>query len=333
MASISKRLGFVITAALGIAYAGCGGPQQIGQTAAFAQLQEDVASTPLPGRAVSDRASRPLPLNLDSGQPLLYVGNDNRSAVDLFPLTGPNQKQIGSISDGVNDPWGLSIDGNNSLYVANSRKGNVTVYPYGSSTPSMTYSKGVTEPLYALADSAGHVYVSGRDPFGPRNRGQVVEYNAGSNVKIAHTILSAEADGMAVDAQGNLYVAFRHTGKNCSIAEFGPGLTNKRILGMTINQPQGLVVDSAGNIVVVESALLDIKVFPPGAVTPSVTVKISASDNLAELAMQDSETMLWVSTENGYVYSMPYPLTPSTVATEYESLSSQASNGIAVTPH
>ena len=41
------------------------------------------------------------------------------SAIDIFPLTGPNRKQIGSISDGVDDPWGLSIDSNNSLYVAN----------------------------------------------------------------------------------------------------------------------------------------------------------------------------------------------------------------------
>jgi hypothetical protein len=100
---------------------------------------------------------------------------------------------------------------------------------------------------------------------------------------------------------------------------------------MTINQPQGLLVDSAGNIVVVESALDNIKVFPPGATTPSVTLNIPGIGNLAQLAMQNSETTLWVSSEGGYVYSMPYPLTPSTVATEYENISA-LSNGIAVTP-
>jgi hypothetical protein len=100
---------------------------------------------------------------------------------------------------------------------------------------------------------------------------------------------------------------------------------------MTIDEPQGLVIDSAGNLVVVESAYDDIDVFPPGATTPSVTVKLPGIGNLAQLAMQNSETTLWVSSEHGYVYSMPYPLTSSTVPTEYES-TAYPGNGIAVSP-
>ena len=196
----------------------------------------------------------------------------------------------------------------------------------------MTYSNGVREPLYALADSEGHVFVSGRDP-GPHNRGALFEYNAGTNFPITHTLLGSEDDGMALDGKGNLYVAYRRTGPNCSIAEFGPGLKNKRLLGMTIDQPQGLLVDSAGNLVVVQSGYDNIDVFPPGATTPSVTVTIRSIGNLAQLAMQNSETTLWVSSEDGYVYSMAYPLTASTVATQYENISS-IGNGIAVTnPH
>lgn len=330
MAAMSKRLSFILTIAIGIAYAGCGGPQQIGQ-GAFSQPQEDPASTPLPSGPVSHHASRPLPRNAQSGQPLLYVGDDDSYAVDIFPLTGPNQQQLGSISSGIVYPWGLSLDANNSLYVADRTNGTVTVYLYGSSSPSMTYSKGVHEPLYALADSAGHVFVSGRDP-GRHNRGHVFEYNAGTNVPIAHKLLGSEADGMAEDGNGNLYVAFRRTGPNCGIAEFGPGLSNKRLLGMTIDQPQGLVLDSAGNLVVVESANHRIKVFPPGATTPSVTITLSGIGNLAQLAMQNSETTLWVSSEGGDVYSMPYPLTPSTVPTEYEHIGASG-NGIAVSAH
>ena len=330
MAENSKRLSFIVTIAIGMACAGCGGQQQIGQSA-FTQLQADAASTPLPGGAASHRASKPLSRNAKS-EPLLYAGNDGSNDVDIFPLTGPNQKKIGSISDGIGGPWGLSVDANNALYVANSNAGTVTVYSYGSSSPTMTYSNGVREPLYALADSEGHVFVSGRDP-GPHNRGALFEYNAGTNFPIAHTLLGSEDDGMALDGKGNLYVAYRRTGPNCSIAEFGPGLKNKRLLGMTIDQPQGLLVDSAGNLVVVQSGYDNIDVFPPGATTPSVTVTIRSIGNLAQLAMQNSETTLWVSSEDGYVYSMAYPLTASTVATQYENISS-IGNGIAVTnPH
>ena len=59
-----------------------------------------------------------------------------------------------------------------SLYVANGHiaNGTVTVYPYGSTFPSMTYSR-MYRALYALADSAGHVFVSGQDRHG---RGHVI---------------------------------------------------------------------------------------------------------------------------------------------------------------
>lgn len=53
--------------------------------------------------------------------------------------------------------------------------------------------------------------------------------------------------------------------------------------------------------------------------------------DLAELAMQNNETTLWVCSEGGFVYSMPYPLTSSTVPTEYEQIGG-GSNGIAVSP-
>lgn len=328
MAGISRRLNFAFTIAIGIAFASCGGPQQRG-LAASPQLQEDPASTPLPSGVASHRASRPLP-RFASGQPLLYLGEDDGSAVDIYPLTGPNQKQIGSITNGLRDPWGLSLDASNTLYAANAGGGTVTVYPYGSSSPSMTYSKELHEPLYGLADSAGHVFVGDR-MAARHNKGYVVEYNAGTNVPIKRVRLGSEEDGMAFDASGNLYVAFRRTAINSSIAEFGPGLSNEKLLGMTIKGPQGLVVDSAGNIVVVESASDDIKVFPPGATTPSVTITVDGNGwNLAQLAMQNSETTLWVSTEGGEVLSMPYPLTASTKATEYEQ-GNALSNGIAVT--
>lgn len=321
------RLASIIGAAA--LFAGCGGSQQIGQTAS-PQLQGDATSTPLPG-AVAQRASRPLPRYPQSSQPLLYVADDDHPfSVDIFPLTGPNQQQIGSISKGAHYPWGLSVDATSAaLYVANGGSGTVTVYPYGSTSPSMKYSH-LGLALYALADSTGHVFVSG---YNRHHVGHVLEFNAGSNGVIAHQQLGSEADGMAEDGQGNLYVAYRGVGRlrESSIAEFGPGLKHRRHLAMKIDEPQGLLVDSAGNVVVVESVADRIDVFPPGATTPSVTVTISGIGNLAELAMQNSETTLWVSSEGGFVYSMPYPLTPSTVPTEYDQINAE-SNGIAVSP-
>jgi hypothetical protein len=331
------RFAGCIGAALAL-LAGCGGSQQIGQTAS-SQLQQDAASTPLPGGAAPHRASTPLQRYPKRSDGLLYVADSYGSVILIYPLTGPNHIQIGSISDGVNGPWGLSVDSNKSLYVANvggyrypARGGTatVTVYAYGYKSPSMTYSR-MYRALYGLADSTGHVFVSGENNH---QQGHVIEFIAGRNRVIAHQRLGSEADGMAEDGQGNLYVAYRAGGKfqSSSIAEFGPGLQKRRLLGMTIDQPQGLLVDRAGNIIVVESVADRIDVFAPRATTPSVTVTISGIGNLAELAMQKSEKTLWVSSEGGYVYSMPYPLTRSTVPTEFEQIKGGDSNGLAVSP-
>ena len=94
---------------------------------------------------------------------------------------------------------GLNIDSNKSLYVANEPHlsygwGTVTVYPYGSTLPSMTYSK-VGRALYALADSTGHVFVLGQNNWA--TLGHVLEFNAGHNREIARQRLGSEADGMA----------------------------------------------------------------------------------------------------------------------------------------
>src|SRR5579862_3920045 len=230
-----NRFALTISAAAAL-LAACGGSQPpIAQTSS-PQLQGGAASTPLPGGAVSHGASRQLPRYPKRSQGLLYVTDDYPSSVDIFPLTGPNQKQIGSIFDGVSFPWGLSIDSNKSLYVANhgNGTGTVTVYPYGSTTPSITYSP-FGAALYALADSAGHVFVSG---WNEHHQGHVIEFNAGRNRVIAHQRLGSETDGMAEDGQGNLYVAYRAGGKFriSSIAEFsGSGLTNMRLLGMSVD--------------------------------------------------------------------------------------------------
>lgn len=329
MTGTSRRLSFMFAVAIANTFAGCGGPQQ--------------SLAPLPIGAVSHLASRPLPRSAQSGQPLLYLSDEwvEGGSIYLYPLTGPSKRRIGSISKGIREPFGLCVDANNSLYVANSYNGTVTVYPYGSSSPSMTYSKGVQNPLYPLADSAGHVFVSGYAVSGDRKRGEVFEYNAGANVPIAHTRIGSEADGMAADPSGNLYVTYR-TKKHLLngpgyIAEFGPGLRNERSLSVKLlHAPQGLLVDSAGNLLVAETAsgVGTISVFPPGAKAPSMTLALPKGD-AGQLAMQNSETTLWVSSEIGfsyaYVYSMPYPLTASTHPVQYEFLQGD-SHGIAVSP-
>jgi sugar lactone lactonase YvrE len=166
----------------------------------------------------------------------------------------------------------------------------VTVYARGSTSPSATYSDGLSRPLYPIVDSSGDLWVSNA------NNGTVVEYQPGSTsvYQVLHT-LGNEADGMDFDEQGNLYVAYR-TPSADSIEKFAHGSAQGKSLGMSLNQPQGVIVDNIGNILTVETGGTNrIDLFHPGAQTPSVEVPVPSTPT--QIATRNAEK------EHGFVIS------------------------------
>jgi sugar lactone lactonase YvrE len=251
------------------------------------------------------------------GRRLLYVSQEYASDVVIYPEKGDRRKPIGMITAGVNDPWGLYIDNHGTLYVANqgnyySSTSTVTAYSAGSTSPSLTFSQDLSRPLYPIVDSSGDVFVSNAGGYTTSEPsyaqgGTVVEYRSGSTS--AYQVLQTpgiEADGMDFDQQGNLYVAYRTSDGTGSVEEFAAGSTQGKVLGMSLNQPQGLLIDNVGNIVVVETGDTNrIDVFPPGQQTPSVEVPIANTPN--QLAIRQTEPRLFIAAEGGTVYGIKYP--------------------------
>ncbi len=266
-------------------------------------------STPLPAalwgpRApgwLSPRAKRPR-------EPVIYVAGYNDGEVLLYPAHGKLQPPIGMISSGVDGPYGLWVDRHRTLYVANRSNRTVTVYPAGSTSPSVTYSQGLSDPLYPIVDRRGDLFVGNGDEGS--GGGTVVEYRSGST--IPYQVLQtpgSEVDGMDFDRQGNLYVAYRNYSYSGSIDEFAPGSTQGLILGMTLNQPQGVVVDKQGNVLAVETGDTPrIDLFPPGDQTPSTEVPMPNDDTPTQLAIRRKENRLFVTGYSGTVYVTHYPL-------------------------
>jgi hypothetical protein len=330
-----STIGYALSiSAVAVLLAGCGGSQPpIGTPGAMPQsravatraersgsqpstgtkgvsAQNYISQDPMPGNtAVPSRPVGPRQPGWfspgTSGEGYLYIADEGNSQIDIFPLQGNQQSQVGAITDGIDTPYGLWDDANQALYVANQGNNTVTEYEYGATSPSRTYSLRLRRPLYPIVDNNGDLFVSnGRG-------GAVVEYILGTTkVRVLHTP-GNEADGMAFDRQGNLYVAYRigHNGSG-SIEEFAPGGTQGQILGMTLDQPQGVIVDNSGDIVTVETGKANrIDVFPPGSQTPSLEEPMPYSNTPTELAIQSNEEYLYVSsTRTGIVYGATYPL-------------------------
>ena len=57
-------------------------------------------------------------------------------------------------------PWALAFDSSGNLYVANDGNNTVSKFAPGSTTPSATYSAGLSDPVALAFDSSGNLYVA-----------------------------------------------------------------------------------------------------------------------------------------------------------------------------
>lgn len=284
-----------ITAGAALTACGAGGT-----AAPSAGVQGSAAQSPPPAIYRGPKRRGWMSAAAKSGQVIYVAAN---SSVQIFPERGGNSKPLGEITDGIDGAYGLCVDGNGNLYVANQDNNTVTKYARGSTSATTVYSQGLARPLYPIVDAQDDLFV------GNANNGTVVEYLAGSTD--SHAVLQTpgyEADGMDFDGQGNLYVAYRTTYSQGSIEKFAPGSTQGQVIGMALNSPQGVQISSAGTILTVETAGTNrIDVFPPGYTSPVLELPVQQVPT--ELALRNNEHKLFVSTlYSGTIYVSPYPL-------------------------
>jgi hypothetical protein len=304
--NISDFSRFALSGMAAATLAGCGGSQPpIGAPGAMPQSLATCSATV--SRRHGPRSRGWLSTAATNGRDLIYFPAE--FGVYIYPERGRNHAPIGEITSGVEDPYGLYVDRHRNLYVVNDLGYTVTVYPPGSLQPSATY-QGLCHPLFATVDRAGHLFVG--NAYG----GAVVEFLPG-NPNPYRTIQTAgsEADGLGFDSAGNLYVAYRASG-GASIERFAPHAKQGHILGMHLNQPQGLVIDELGNIVVAETAAPQdnfIDVFPPGSIAPSQRRRLRNMRVPTELALSEPprRELYFSDYATGNVYVAPYPLRQS----------------------
>jgi DNA-binding beta-propeller fold protein YncE len=212
-------------------------------------------------RTISQGVYQPQALAFDVGGNL-YVANygcfSGPSCSPTVPSTvtvyAPGSTSVlRTISQGVNTPAALAIDGTGNLYVANPAdypsKGpsTVTVYAPGSNTVLRTISQGVDFPDALALDGSDNLYVANT------NANTVTVYASGKT-SILRTITQGVADplALALDASQNLYVA--NCGKCLSsgtdtVTVYAPGRKNVlRTISDDVNRPNALAFDASGSL-------------------------------------------------------------------------------------
>jgi hypothetical protein len=197
-----------------------------------------------------------------SGKQLVYVSDQYKDAVYIYPANESNPAPVGEITDGISTPDGLAVDAKGNLYVANAGGSTVTVYPPGKTDPSQSYSPG-QNPVDVLVGSDGTVYIA----QGILGCECIDEYAAGST----NPKLVIELDGtggsplfMALNSSNDLYVSL----SNATVYEFAPGQTSGTNLGLAgLLNARGLGFDPKGDLVVANDQLMSddmVNIYKPG---------------------------------------------------------------------
>jgi hypothetical protein len=183
-----KRLG---GAALAIALAGCGGASAY---------------------SIAPQWPHTLSLTAQSQRihPWLYVGGLLNNTIAIYDLAATGSPQIGAITQGISGPYGIAIDGAGTLYVANENAGDVTIYPAGTTAPTLTLSQGLTTPFGVAVDTNGDVYVTN-----PAQGGSDIVVYAQGQIVPSRTIESSSLqhpNQLVFDSARNLYICDALTG-------------------------------------------------------------------------------------------------------------------------
>jgi hypothetical protein len=194
----------------------------------------------------------------DASHNYVYVADAYANTVWIFPAAPLDPNPVGSITSGVVGAEGVAVGGTGNLYVANPGNNTVTIYPRGSSSPSLTLSKDLTTPAAVAVDANGNVWVSNQ--LGSYE-GSVVEFPAGQTTP-STVIGGLNPLGIAVDSHGNLYVE-NYNDSAAFVSVYPPGATqpSKQFGAGDLLQPLGITVGPTGDVYVADYYYNEIFVF------------------------------------------------------------------------
>ena len=150
------------------------------------------------------------------------------------------------VSSGLNDPWGVAVDGAGNVYIADSGNSAIKEWTVANGTVNTLFSMGRSFWAGALAvDGAGNVY------FADYGWSAVKKWTAATGT-ISTLVASGlnEPLGVAVDGVGNVYIAdtFDHAIQEWTAANG----TVSTLVASGLDYPYGVAVDGAGNVYVAD---------------------------------------------------------------------------------
>lgn len=198
----------------------------------------------------------------------------------------------------VTQPYGVAIDANGNVYVADSSSGQVFKEKLnGSSYTQSVVAKGLSHPEGVAVDASGNVYIA------DSSSAQVLKETV-SGGSYTQSIVWAGTAGLdspnsvAVDGKGDVY--FANPGVS-EIAEVAPvGSTYVATAAWLVGGPAGIALDGNGNIYVAVPLQEEVqKITPTGPSSDTESTVANGLDEPQDVALDESGNLYVTDAGNG----------------------------------
>jgi NHL repeat-containing protein len=242
----------------------------------------------------------------------LYVVQPN-AGVLVYKQAGTNQQPIKTLTSGLQQPEGVTVDTNGDLYVTNFRGQSVSIFKRGANTPYKTLNDPNEVPGNAVIDSTGTVYVcnyegiSGGTPGPP---GSVSVYAGGATsptstlpAPFGHWVLWC-----GLDNKHNLYAGYTDNVSTSNVWEFPGGSGPGSSLGLKIGFPGQMNFNSKGNLVIADEKNSKADTFKLPGTNPVSSIATPSGGVVVGLTLNSKSTHLYLADyATGQVYEYSYP--------------------------
>jgi sugar lactone lactonase YvrE len=242
----------------------------------------------------------------------IFVADTQNSAVKEILHTGVSQV-VETLGGGFNYPYGVAVDSSDNVFVADTSNNVVKEIPAGcfDSNCVITMGSGFNSPTGIALDSSGDLFVTDfysvkeipNSPYGYFPVKTLFKWSLSSGAKFL------TPQGIAVDKSGNLFFAVTGAG----VAPPAPAVYETTAASgyTTVSQvggnggfqaPEGVAVDSSGNVYVTDISSGHNGVWEITAASGYATVNSLATDLVAPACVAiDSSGEVFIGDQEGYV--------------------------------
>jgi hypothetical protein len=241
MRSFSSFFWATLAAGAIVALAGCSGGGSVAPNGGLAP-GIDVGASGYRGQA---HASHSLLKHVLSG---LFIAN--LTTGEDVVLQNGTWRGLGTIQDGIGRQAGNWVDNKGNFFQTNYNSGQVVEYGFNQRHPKFTYT-GFSDPTVVTSDREGNVFVG---DYNSGSNGSIAQFKDGNDTPVQKCSLPGGIEGVAVDSNHDIFVAYNNLSGQGNLVRFAGGLAgcSASTLRVGLGFAGGLVLDGHHNLIAVD---------------------------------------------------------------------------------